>query len=233
MACACSFNGCATWPARNRSTLQPRHSMSSYRGYVALTLVYTILLGGYVWYDRRPQPEPLVIVQPTPALSPTFAPTATAAPIQVHVAGAVQRPGVYTLAPNSRLIQAVEAAGGLTNQADAGRVNLADVARDGQQIYIPTIDTPAPPSPTPAQAPDPLTLAPRSGGIEINVGAININTASQAELESLPGIGPALAQRIIAYRESHGPFSDPAQIMEVKGIGEASYERIQERITVR
>jgi len=214
--------------------LQPRHSVSSYRGYIALTLVYTILLGGYVWYSRRPQPEPLTIVQPTMTLTPTLTPTATAAPIQVHVAGAVRRPGVYTLPPNSRLIQAVEAAGGLNDQADDARVNLADIARDGQQIFIPTINTPAPPSPTPAQAQvAPGDAASRSGVIEDVADAININTASQTELESLPGIGPALAQRIIAYRESNGPFTDPAQIMEVKGIGEASYERIQERIVVR
>jgi competence protein ComEA len=187
-----------------------------HRGYVVLTLVYVILFGGYVLYEHRPQLEPVEIVEPT--VAPTLAP----APIQVHVAGAVRRPGVYTLPAGSRLLQAVEAAGGLTEAADEEAVNLADYVRDGQQVHIAGRGTPS--------APRPTSMTAESAGAQ---GLVNINTATAAELESLPGIGKAYAERIIAYRQEHGPFTDPAQIMEVKGIGPARYEQIRLLITVR
>ena len=190
-------------------------------GYVVLTLIFAIVFGGYVLYDRRPQPEPIEIIQPTST------PTLTIAPILVHVTGAVLRPGVYELAPESRLIHAVEAAGGMTEDADQERINLADYVRDGQQVYIPRIDTPAPPSPTPI-----ANLSSSTASGESVSGQININKASAAELQTLPGIGAVYAQRIIAYREEHGPFTDPTQIKEIEGIGESRYEQIRARITV-
>lgn len=196
-----------------------------YRGYIVLTLIYAILFGGYLAYERRPRPEPILITQPTPA------PTATPAPLQVYIVGAVQHPGLYALPPGSRLAHAVEAAGGLSEEADAEAVNLADLLRDGQQVYVPKRGTPPPPAPTPLGA-----AAPPSAGLSAARSAaelININTASAAELESLPGIGPALAQRIIAYREEHGPFASPEQIMQVSGIGQGRYEQIKGQITVR
>jgi len=204
-------------------------SLRRYRGYIALTLIYTLGLGGYMLYDRHPQPEPIEIVVPT--IAPTMTPTETStpAPLHIHVIGAVQHPGVYVIEPNSRLIQAIEAAGGLADGADQARINLADLVVDGQQIYVPIVGTPPPPSPTairpsPTHAAKPA-LAPSHGAL------ININTASAAELDTLPGIGPAYAQRIIAYRETSGPFSSPEQVQQVKGIGPVCYERIQNLIT--
>ena len=201
-----------------------------YRGYVVLTLLYAILLGGYILYDRRPQPEPIVIIEPT------IAPVPTVAPLQVHVTGAVQQPGVYLLPSDSRLYQAVQAAGGLIEEADDTLVKLADRLSDGQQVYIPFYERAAPPSPT--------TVTPRSTDQHTAVGAnesrsgvvdgilVDINTANLAELDSLEGIGPTYAQRIIDYRETKGPFTDPAQIMNVAGIGQVCYERIKARIVV-
>ena len=193
-----------------------------HRGYVILTLIYAIIFAGYILYDRRPQPEPMEIVDPTPT------PTCTPMPIHIHMVGAVQRPGVYLLTPGTRLFEGVEAAGGLTSDADPERVNLAEQLRDGQQVFIPRLGTPVLPSPTPITG----SLSRGAGSLEPGHGLININTASAAELDTLPGIGPAYAERIIAYREAHGPFSSPAEIVGVKGIGSKTYENIKDRITV-
>ncbi|MBC7235445.1 MAG: helix-hairpin-helix domain-containing protein [Chloroflexi bacterium] len=201
-----------------------------YRGYLVLSLGFAILFGGYVLYDHRPQPEPMMILDPvaTPALTTQDAvQTPTAPPIRVHVTGAVRRPGVYTVLAGSRLIDAVDAAGGLALGADEARINLADFVSDGQQVFVPYLGTPAPLSPTPLSAG--RGAASLAGG---SVGLVNINTASAAELETLPGIGPAYAQRIIDYREQNGPFVDKSEIMRVNGIGQACYERIVDRITV-
>jgi competence protein ComEA len=195
--------------------------LQRYRGYIFLTLIYTIFFGSYVFYEHRPQPEPLQIIEPTLPLTPT------PAPLQVHVAGAVRQPGVYSLPPGSRLLQAVEAAGGLTAEADEESLNLADYVQDGHRVYIPKRGTPAPPSPT-AEA-EPASME----GTESSGGLVNINTASAEALDTLPGIGPALAERIIAYRQEHGPFTDIGQIMEVKGIGEATFARLKAYITIR
>ena len=194
--------------------------LQRYRGYVILSLVYVILFGGYVAYDRRPQPEPIEIIKPTITITPI------AAPIRVHVAGAVGSPGVYSLPVGSRLFQAIDAAGGMTADADQEGVNLADFVRDGQRAYIPKIGTPPPPAPTSIGGSKAGTASGKSMG-----GLVNINTATSQELEALPGIGQTYAARIIAYRESQGPFTEPAQIMQVKGIGEVCYERIRTYIT--
>jgi len=194
--------------------------LARYRSHIILSLVWAILFGGYVLYDHWPRPEPIEIVEPTPSLVPT------GAPIQVHVAGAVQHPGVYALPPGSRLLQAVEAAGGFADQADPDQANLADYLADGQQVYIPGRGTPMPPHPTP------LVQPARAVGVSLAGDKVNINTASAAELDALPGIGPTLAERIIAYRQDHGPFAEPAQIVEVEGIGQALYQKISGLITV-
>ncbi len=195
-------------------------ALSRYRGYVTLTLIYAILFGTYVLYDRRPQPEPMEIVQPTETLAPT------PIPIYVHVVGAVNRPGVYTLAPGSRWLDAVQAAQGMTDDAHMEGVNLAGFLQDGQQVWIPRTGEEA-------TRPPPESSIVNQGVEPQSTQRININIASATELEQLPGIGPVYAQRIIAYRESNGPFSDPSQIMEVKGIAEGRYQELEELITVR
>jgi competence protein ComEA len=127
----------------------------------------------------------------------------------------------------------VEAAGGLASDADQDKVNLADTVRDGQQLYIPHLNTPAPPSPTPMSGTTGNSTAIGASSGARADGLVNINTASTAELQTLHGIGPAFAERIIAYRQANGPFADPADIKKVKGIGDAVYEQNKARITVR
>ncbi len=205
--------------------------LRKHRGYILVMLAQFALTGVGVAAARWPHPEPIAIVEPTPPP----APTALVAPLQVHVTGAVQRPGVYGLAPGSRLVQAVEAAGGMAPDADEERMNLADRLVDGQQVYVPRRGTPIPPSPTAAAR---LSSASpghsgASGEAVAADGVVNINTATVAELEALPGIGPALAQRIVEHREANGPFADPAEIVAVRGIGEATYTKLADRIAVQ
>ncbi len=135
------------------------------------------------------------------------------------MAGAVREPGVYGPAI-ADVIDGIEAAGGAPD-ADTDGINLADRCQDGARVYIPFRGTPAPPEPTA------ISGALRFAG---SLGMVNINTATPAELETLPGIGPALAARIVAHRETHGPFAAPEEIIQVSGIGDAIYANIKDRI---
>jgi competence protein ComEA len=141
-------------------------------------------------------------------------------PFLVHVEGAVAQPGIYSLAPGSRLSDAVEAAGGLLPEADPSRLNLASFITDGQRITVYLIGE---------ESVQPFFAGQTDGEPGF---LININTASLADLESLPGIGPVKAQAIIEYRELNGPFESIEEIMQVPGIGPATFDLIQDRITV-
>jgi len=212
------------------------------RPYVMMTLLNLIIVGGLLLYLRRPSAEPIEIAPPptatpvpsaTPAPTPTPAPTSTPVILYVYVSGAVRHPDVYALADGSRVKQAVEAAGGFTANADSDRINLAAPVVDGQQIYVatkgeenPVVPTP-PPRPTPTPVPTSASSQPAPGG------KVNINTASAAELETLPRIGPSMAQRIIDYRQQNGPFKSIEDIKNVRGIGDATFEGLKELITVQ
>lgn len=136
----------------------------------------------------------------------------------VHVLGAVARPGIVELAPGARVVDAVAAAGGLTAEADSGGVNLARALVDGEQLIVPVVgEVPAPP---PASA---------SGRGD---GRVSLNGADAADLDTLPRIGPALAQRIIDWREANGPFTDVAQLLDVAGIGDAVYSGLVDLVTL-
>lgn len=154
-----------------------------------------------------------------------LSPPATAAPLIVHITGAVVDPGVYSQPPGSRVMDAIQAAGGLTTDADSTLINLAKMVEDGMQIWVPkqlvgdleTIN------------PEKVQENPVAG----NLGTlININTATQTELETLPGIGPVTAEAIIQYRQENGPFSEIQGIQAVSGIGPVTFEKIREFITV-
>lgn len=169
------------------------------------------------------------------ALTVSSTPTSTEpATLFVHVLGAVRDPGVYELPPGSRLMDAVAAAGGLAEDADAGAVNLARTMEDGEQLRIPRIGEEPPPD---AEATAATAAAGSAGasGPSATAGAsglVDLNTASQAELETLPRIGPAMAQRILDYREQHGGFRAVEELREVSGIGDATYEQLAPLVTV-
>ena len=153
--------------------------------------------------------------------------------VQVHVAGAVKKPGVVTLDGQARVVDALDAAGGTKKNADLTQVNLARVVKDGEQIVVPEI---ADDAGTNAQQAAPGAAGGGTGtaaGPAAGAGQkININSASAAELENLPGIGPVTAAAIVAYREEKGPFASVDALTEVSGIGEATLEKIKPNATV-
>ncbi|MFQ6059612.1 MAG: helix-hairpin-helix domain-containing protein [Anaerolineae bacterium] len=199
--------------------------LERYRGYLFMMLVNLIALGGVLFLLRRPTPGAIEIIPPP---SPTPAPTATPAMVLVYISGAVANPDVYALPQGSRVKQAIEAAGGFTAQADRDRVNLAKRLHDEEQVYVPQMGEETWPlvSPVTSGSSSDQPSSP-SGGV------ININTATAAELESLPGIGPTYAQRIIEYREQNGPFQRIEEVMRVRGIGQVTFEKIKDQITVQ
>jgi competence protein ComEA len=208
--------------------------LERYRGYILIVLVCLILVGGAFVLVQRPTPEPISIATPlipTATPRPTVAATPTPAPLRVYVSGAVRHPDVYLLPSKSIVKDALQAAGGAIDAADLNRINLALELYDQQQVYIPRLDEVTPAVPLPGSAPPPAATAPggASAGGKVN---LNLNTASLEELDGLPGIGPAIAQRIVDYREANGPFSSPKEIMNVKGIGQATFEKLQDRIVV-
>jgi competence protein ComEA len=156
-----------------------------------------------------------ITAAPLPTITPKR-PTATPGPIQVAVDGAVYEPGTYILPPSSLADDAVRAAGGPTGDADLERINLAAALHDGDHVHVPRIGEVLP-------AATPYGL---SGD-----GRIDINLADAALLQTLPGIGPVTAQRIIEYREMNGPFETIAQLLDVQGIGPVKFNRIRDLVT--
>jgi len=154
-----------------------------------------------------------------------LAPPPTSEPMIVHVAGAVSETGVHSLPPGSRIKDAIQAAGGLAPNADINSINLAKLVEDGMQIWVPFQREEIPEEQSPGQT-DSVSPEGRSKDL------ININNATQDELESLPGIGPVIAQAIIQYRGDFGPFTDIKNIQSVSGIGPVVFEGIRELITV-
>lgn len=153
--------------------------------------------------------------------------------IYVHVCGAVRNPSVVELATGSRVADALEAAGGFAEDACTDYVNLAAEVQDGQQLYFPTQEEVNGLELSQGDGRLAWTQEIASGGnAESSDGKVNINTASESELCTLPGIGTARAQAIIAYRQENGAFAEIADIMKVSGIKTSAYEKIQDKITV-
>lgn len=150
----------------------------------------------------------------------------------VHIAGAVLAPGIRTLANTSRLADAIAAAGGARLDADLDRVNLAAPIEDGSRIFVPIIGQPIPAVVN--------TSAGASGGASHSelsgsgtaTALVNLNTATQAELESLPGVGPSLAQAILEQRESSGGFTSVDQLRSVHGIGDKRFSDLADKVTI-
>lgn len=187
---------------------------------------------------QRSAPEPIPPVSTLPALggatpgfsgtatgmtSPSPAPTATSV-VAVHVVGQVRRPGVVELPAGARVQQALAAAGGPLRDADLARVNLARQVVDGEQVVVPRPGEPA------ATAAGPAPTAQASGP---DAGPpVDLNAAGLAELDSLPGVGPVLAQRILDWRVANGQFTSVEELGEVSGIGDAVLGRLRGRVRV-
>ena len=193
-----------------------------------VSLLFVALAG---WWLLRIPPPP-------PEASLTFAGTTVAAraaadltpisvssmSITVHVAGAVNNPGVYKLRSGARFKDGVIAAGGATDQSDLNSVNLAMLLNDGEQIYI--LKRNEKPHTITAQRSPSSATGGSAGSGNSKVAIININTASLAELEQLPGVGPSTAKAIIDYREKNGAFVTVQDLINVRGIGPAKLDEI-------
>lgn len=220
-------------------------------GYTALVLVLVVAAGLIGWrvaalfrpgsatevvatQSRHAGQSASASAQPSPAgtgAAPAM-PSATPSPTpsngpRVHVVGAVRDPGLYLLAPDARVDDAVRAAGGATDRADLSGVNLAAEATDGSQVVVPVEGE------TPAAGPEPSAAAPP--GTQAVSGAsppevVGLNSADEATLQTLPGIGPAMAARLIEFRESHGGFRSAADLDAVEGIGPAMLEKLQGKV---
>lgn len=194
--------------------------LERYRGYILIVLLNLVAVGGMFFYLRRPTPEPPIILSPEPTAIPL--PTPTPRFLRVYVSGAVMRPDVYELPNDSIVKDAITAAGGPSMEADLNRINLARRVHDEEQIYVPQKGEENPPV-SPAS----------SSQVSQEGGKVNINTATAEELSSLPGIGPTRAQSIIEYRTANGPFQSIEDIKNVKGIGDATFEKLKDKITVQ
>jgi len=185
---------------------------------MASGILFGLFVAALVWVVSRNPSGEAVTLRPAP----------TDKPIIVYITGAVPRPGVYALPQGARVQDGISAAGGFLAEADTELINLARPLGDGERMDIPYVEGASPVLPTP----------PEGGGggetpsPEENPDLININTASQAELETLPGIGPTTAQKIIAYRDENGPFVAIEDLENVSGIGPVTFERIKDLITV-
>lgn len=235
---------------RARSLLAPIRSW-------AVVVVGVVAVVGAGWWLLRPGSPPIEAALPAAeapgaasnsssagAGSATTAAgvvTSTSAPkVVVQAAGAVARPGVYELAAGARVDDLVEAAGGLTDRADADRVNLAAPVADGERVWLPSQGE--------EQAPDVVAGtggapgpggggATGSGGPPGSTGAgasspIDLNSATVEQLDVLPGVGPATATAIVAYRDEHGRFGSVEELLEVRGIGEAKLEQLRPLVRV-
>ena len=184
-------------------------------------------------------PGPAGAQDPSPGADAGQGPAAGAGSPQaaatVHVVGEVRRPGVVRVPAGSRVADAVEAAGGLTGQADQQRLNLARPVTDGEQILV-LRPGEEPPSPAAAGGPGAPGAgapgAPAGGGAAGDGGPLDLNTADQAALEELPGVGPVTAEYILAWREENGQFTTVDELMEVSGIGEKTLATLRPHVRV-
>jgi competence protein ComEA len=152
--------------------------------------------------------------------------------LRVYINGAVQRPGVYTLEPGNRLVDALTAAGGATAEADLTSINLALRVRDEGYYYLPQKGETPPPIASSSTDPNSGEAEPPPGGPQSADSLIDLNTASEVLLATLPSIGPVKAQAIIAYRDRNGPFASIQEITRVSGVGPSNYETISNLVTV-
>lgn len=193
-----------------------------------LAAVVLILLVGCGWtaYSLiQAQSTPIAAAAP-PSVVATPEPTATpnaVATILVHVLGAVKQPGLVELAEGSRVADAIAAAGGLTGSADPGELNLAAVVADGSQVVIGTTGKPRG---------EVRETNSQGGGSPAGAATVSLNTATLAQLDALPGIGPVTAQKILDWRQQHGRFTAVTELQEVEGIGPKTYADLAPHVRV-
>ncbi|HZQ98349.1 MAG TPA: SLBB domain-containing protein [Chloroflexota bacterium] len=185
-------------------------------------------VGVAYWLTRQPVQQPIVL--PTPGADGPRQ-------LKVDVVGAVARPGLYTVPSGMRVADAIEEAGGAVDGADLARVNLASRLRDGQQVIVPTL------APAPGSSSSPPSAASASPAIPATPAArasraasprpdarLNLNRATEPELEALPGVGPVTANRILQHREKNGPFASPNDLRSARLVTARTWEQIKDLV---
>lgn len=208
----------------------------SARTQTAVILLAVAVVGIAVWrfWPAAPAPEARFDAARAPAEGGAVATESTTAVpvgVVVHVVGAVMRPGVYSLAAGARVVDAVETAGGGLGNAALAALNLARILSDGEQVYVPTGEEVAAGTVGPSAATG--TKSGTGGAQARSGGAVNLNTATAADLDTLPGVGPATAQKIVDDREANGPFATPEDLMRVSGIGAKKFDALKDLVTCR
>jgi len=211
------------WPGEDSADTTPRRlaapaqlTIASVIGLALIGLALTAV--GVIW--RSSGDTHTVSLDTVPLISdeqPTqLSVQANQRTVIIHVIGQVHRPGIVELDEGARVVDALDASGGITAEADVEALNLARILTDGEQIYVPAVG-------------EDITLRPTSH-TGSQTGPISLSRADQATLETLPGVGPALAERIIAFREKHGPFQAVSDLLAVSGIGPAILERLSDLV---
>lgn len=199
-----------------------------------IVTVLVVVIAGFVAWHARPQPVPVAAAAPVSTAtdlsndgsadvatdpSASAAPSESSSALVVAVVGRVQRPGLVTLPAGARVADAIQAAGGPLPGTDLGFLNVARKVVDGEEIAVGV--TP-PPDAAGITAPSGSTTS----------GKVNLNTATSDQLDTLPGVGPAMAQRIITYRTEHGGFHSIEDLKQVSGIGDARFADLKDLVTV-
>ncbi|HEX6700840.1 MAG TPA: ComEA family DNA-binding protein [Gaiellaceae bacterium] len=171
----------------------------------AAALIVVLFVGGRLFVHAG------TAVPAQPLAPPLTTTSAAPAEVVVDVTGAVRRPGLYRLAQGARVADAVRRAGGATRRADLSLVNLAQLVADGEQVVVPRRGAPAP----------------AAGGTAASTGPIHLNSATVEQLDTLPGVGPVTAQKIVDYRAKHGAFSSVDELDAIPGIGPARLDQLR------
>jgi competence protein ComEA len=220
----------ATWSGGGGRRLRIDPGQPGVRVLALAGLLAALLAGAYLWSSRpEPRPAPQAVVRPAaqPAIAPSTGgstPTPSPSPLVVDVAGKVHHPGVVSLPPGARVIDAIKEAGGVRPGTKTGTLNLARHVVDGEQILVGVNATPAPTGP-------PTDTSGASGPAAPGT-PMDLNSATATQLDQLPGVGPVLAQRIVDYRTQHGGFRSVDELRQVSGIGDAKYADIKSLVRV-
>jgi competence protein ComEA len=197
--------------------------MGRHRAVLSAAILSAVGVAMLLLFVRRPEPPRVVVQQASQQAAQHTATRPAASPqvasmLVVHLSGEVIAPGVYRLPVGARIDDALKAAGGPTGAGDIHRLNLAARLADGQQIVVPKRIDPVLPGQAAVASPTP--------------GRVNLNVAGVAELDRLPGVGPVTAQRIVAYREQHGPYSRVEQLRDAKLVNASTFEKIKDLVGI-